>query len=130
MKGDFIMGKLREKMKMDLKLKGYSPKTQTAYLGYMKNFARYFGRSPAKMGEEEKRLASSRFCAPEDRILSLFGGFYYIFYRITWSKSDIMGAAQQPQSKDQAQAMSGNTGSCFRSRTAVNRIRKLGGITF
>ena len=55
MKGDFIMGKLREQMKMDLKLKGYSPKTQTAYLGYMKKFVRYFGRSPAKMGEEEIR---------------------------------------------------------------------------
>ena len=40
---------------MDLKLKGYSPKTQTAYLGYMKNFTRYFGRSPAKMGEKEIR---------------------------------------------------------------------------
>ena len=49
------MGKLREQMKMDLKLKGYSPKTQTAYLGYMKNFVRYFGRSPAKMGEAEIR---------------------------------------------------------------------------
>jgi len=55
MKGDFIMGKLREQMKMDLKLKGYSPKTQAAYLGYMKKFVRYFGRSPAKMGEEEIR---------------------------------------------------------------------------
>jgi len=49
------MGKLREQMKMDLKLKGYSPKTQVAYLGYMKNFVRYFGRSPAKMGEKEIR---------------------------------------------------------------------------
>lgn len=55
MKGDFIMGKLREQMKMDLKLKGYSSKTQAAYLGYMKKFVRYFGRSPAKMGEEEIR---------------------------------------------------------------------------
>ena len=42
-------------MKIDLKLKGYSPKTQAAYLGYMKNFARYFGRSPAKMGKAEIR---------------------------------------------------------------------------
>ena len=49
------MGKLREQMKMDLKLKGYSPKTQADYLGYIKNFVRYFGRSPAKMGEEEIR---------------------------------------------------------------------------
>jgi hypothetical protein len=45
------MGKLREQMKMDLKLNGYSPKTQAAYLGYMKNFV----RSPAKMGEKEIR---------------------------------------------------------------------------
>ena len=49
------MGKLREQMKMDLELKGYSPKTQAAYLGYMKKFVRYFGRSPAKMGEKEIR---------------------------------------------------------------------------
>ena len=42
-------------MKMDLKLKGYSPKTQAAYLGHMKNFTQYFGRSPAKMDEEEIR---------------------------------------------------------------------------
>jgi len=49
------MGKLREQMKIDLKLKGYSPKTQAAYLGYMKKFVRYFGRSPAKMGEKEIR---------------------------------------------------------------------------
>ena len=49
------MGKLREQMKMDLKLKGYSSKTQAAYLGYMKKFVRYFGRSPAKMGEKEIR---------------------------------------------------------------------------
>lgn len=41
MKGDFVMGKLREQMKIDLKLKGYSPKTQAAYLEYMENFARY-----------------------------------------------------------------------------------------
>ena len=49
------MSKLREQMKMDLELRGYSPKTRDAYIGYMKKFALYFRRSPEELGETEIR---------------------------------------------------------------------------
>jgi site-specific recombinase XerD len=44
---------LKEQMIMDLELKGYSPKTQTAYLRYMKDFTHHLGKSPEKMDEKE-----------------------------------------------------------------------------
>jgi len=49
------MGALKEKMKMDLELKGYSARTQGVYIGQVKKFAQYFGKSPAEMGETEIR---------------------------------------------------------------------------
>ena len=49
------MGKLREQMKADLTLKGYSEHTHEAYLRYLRGFAKHFMRSPAEMGEEEIR---------------------------------------------------------------------------
>lgn len=47
------MHHLKEEMIKNLQLKGFSPKTQTAYLQYMKDFTRYFGRSPVDMGKAE-----------------------------------------------------------------------------
>ena len=47
------MGKLREKMQMDMELKGYSPKTISCYLGSVCRFVRFFGKSPLKMGQKE-----------------------------------------------------------------------------
>jgi integrase/recombinase XerD len=47
------MSKLREKMKMDLELKGYASNTQTAYLKSVEKFALYHGRSPDLLGTDE-----------------------------------------------------------------------------
>jgi integrase/recombinase XerD len=49
------MGKLRDQMEMDMKLRRFSPKTISCYLGCMKNVAIHFGKSPAELGEEEIR---------------------------------------------------------------------------
>ncbi len=53
LKGDFIMGKLREQMKDDLELKGLSPHTQEIYLRQVKQFTHHYGRSPRQLGEKE-----------------------------------------------------------------------------
>jgi hypothetical protein len=45
------MGKLREQMKDDLVLRGFSVHTQRNYLRCVREFAKYFKRSPAEMGE-------------------------------------------------------------------------------
>lgn len=47
------MSELRCKMKADLELKGYSPKTLSSYIKRVEGFANYFGKSPDDLGEDE-----------------------------------------------------------------------------
>jgi integrase/recombinase XerD len=47
------MGKLQEQLKRDMALKRYSPRTSACYLAWVKDFVRYFGRSPNQLGTEE-----------------------------------------------------------------------------
>jgi len=49
------MGKLRDRMEMDMKLRGLSPRTISCYLACMKNIAMHFDKSPAELGNEEIR---------------------------------------------------------------------------
>ena len=47
------MGKLRDRMLVDLQLRGATPRTQKTYLREAGNFAKYFNRSPEELGEDE-----------------------------------------------------------------------------
>lgn len=47
------MRQLRNQMKSDLELKGYSPKTVSSYIKQVEGFASFFGKSPDKLGEDE-----------------------------------------------------------------------------
>ena len=49
------MTPLRKRMTEDLQLKGYSPKTQLAYLQAVQKLARYYAKSPSAISEEELR---------------------------------------------------------------------------
>jgi len=49
------VGQLRDRMKTDLVIGGYSPSTQKIYLVYARKFAAHFMRSPAQMGADEIR---------------------------------------------------------------------------
>ena len=49
------MGKLRDQMEMDMRLKGMRPKTISAYVGCMKAVAVHFGKSPADLSDDEIR---------------------------------------------------------------------------
>lgn len=49
------MGKLRDQMGMDMRLKGMSPKTISCYLGCMKSVAKHFRKSPAELSDDEIR---------------------------------------------------------------------------
>ena len=44
---------LKQRMRDDLELRGFSPHTQKEYLMRVPHFARYFGKLPDKLGEEE-----------------------------------------------------------------------------
>lgn len=47
------MGKLRERMKRDMEIRGFSPNTQRAYLHQVKALTRYFGRPPDALTLED-----------------------------------------------------------------------------
>ena len=49
------MGKLRDRMEMDMKLRRLSPRTISCYLACMKKVAVHFGKSPADLRDEEIR---------------------------------------------------------------------------
>jgi site-specific recombinase XerD len=46
------MGVLQEKMRRDLRLRGFSTTTESSYLHYMRGYVRYFGVSPEKLNLE------------------------------------------------------------------------------
>ena len=49
------MTKLRSRMMQDLKLGGYSPRTQEHYLRSIAQFAKFHGKSPDRLGQSEVR---------------------------------------------------------------------------
>lgn len=49
------MSQLLEKMKMDLALRGYSPRTQKTYLKNVKQFSNHFAKPPEHLNEEDIR---------------------------------------------------------------------------
>ena len=49
------MSELREKMKMDMELRGYSPKTIKCYVSHVSNFAKFYNKSPELLEEKEIR---------------------------------------------------------------------------
>jgi len=49
------MGKLRDQMVMEMRLRNFSPHTIDAYVRHMRSFSKLFGKSPAGMGEREVR---------------------------------------------------------------------------
>ena len=49
------MTEMRRRMEEELRLRGYSPRTQKAYLVWVARFARHYRRPPEQMGEEQVR---------------------------------------------------------------------------
>ena len=47
------MGELRERMKRDMEIRGFSPHTRLAYLRRVAALARYLGRAPDEVGLDE-----------------------------------------------------------------------------
>jgi integrase/recombinase XerD len=53
--GGVAMTSLRQRMIEDMALRGFSPKTQEAYLRSVRQLAEYFNKSPVGVAEEDLR---------------------------------------------------------------------------
>lgn len=49
------MSELRERLKMDMELRGYSPGSIKTYTNHVSNFAKFYNKSPEFLGEKEIR---------------------------------------------------------------------------
>lgn len=90
------MGKLYDKMKMNMDLKGYSERTKSCYLTCMKQFVLHYGMSPEEMGDEEIRKYLHYLTAEKKASQSLVSQNYSalkFFYEKTlhrvWNESKI-----------------------------------------
>jgi len=94
------MGKLHDRMKGDLLLKGYSPHTQSAYLRCARHFTSHYMRSPEEMGEEEIRgfllhLVRDRKASPAT--LSMYVNALKFLYNITLKRPETVKEIPHPK---------------------------------
>jgi site-specific recombinase XerD len=97
------MSELRNKMKMDMELKGYSPKTIKNYIYNVSNFAKFYNKSPELLEEKEIRNYL-HYCIMEKKLSE--GTVNYInagikfFYTKTLNRSwniDIIPRIKEPR---------------------------------
>ncbi len=83
------MTPLRQRMVEDMKVRNFSPKTQTAYVAQVARFAKYFGKSPELLGPEEIRAYLIHLINHKHVSWSLFNQTTCAFrflYRVTLRK--------------------------------------------
>lgn len=94
------MGKLQDQMKADLLLRRYSPHTTRAYLRCIRDFAKYFMRPPAEMGETEVRqfllyLTQERKVSPG--LQTMYVSALKFLYRITLRQPGVVEHLPYPK---------------------------------
>ena len=99
------MTSLRQRMVEDMQVRRLSPFTQRTYVETVARFARYFGRSPDRLGPEQIRayqvyLATERRLATSSLLVAVSA--LRFLYRVTlqkrWSFDDVLPAPKKPQS--------------------------------
>ena len=99
------MTSLRQRMLEDMQVRRLSPCTQRVYVATVARFARYFGRSPARLGPEQIRayqvyLTNERRLAPSSLLTAVSA--LRFFYRVTlqkrWTIDDAIPTPKMPRS--------------------------------
>ena len=99
------MASLRQRMLEDMQVRRLSPCTQRTYVETVARFARYFERSPARLGPEEIRayqvyLTTERRLAPSSLVVAVSA--LRFLYRVTlqkrWAIDDVIPAPKKPRS--------------------------------
>src|SRR5580658_377939 len=89
------MGRLRDRMREDLELRGSSPATVSTYLRCVQKFAEHSGRSPTLTGSEEIRkfmLHLVREKKARPRTVNVYAGAIKFLYGVTLGRPQEAGA--------------------------------------
>ncbi len=94
------MGDLKDRMEADLRLLNLGAGTQKAYLRYAYNFAKYFMKSPADMGQEEVReyllhLIDERKLQPST--VKVHAAALKLLYDVTLKRPDVVQSVRMPR---------------------------------
>ena len=99
------MTSLRQRMLEDMKVRRLSPFTQRTYVETVARFARYFDRSPERLGPEQIRayqvyLATERRLATSSLLVAVAAlrFLYRVTLRKRWPFDDVIPAPKKPQS--------------------------------
>jgi integrase/recombinase XerD len=93
------MGKLREKMAEDLRLRGCAPSTCESYLGCVRAFAVYHRRSPEQLGEPEIRafLLYLQGKKSSASTLNVYACALKFLYRVTLGRAELAEKIPHPK---------------------------------
>jgi integrase/recombinase XerD len=96
------MGKLRDKMKEDLELRGARPNTIASYLGCAMRFTKHYGRSPEAMGAPEIRqfllhLRREKKACPST--VNVYGAALQFLYGVTLRRPQECGRSPRSAEK-------------------------------
>ena len=96
------MGKLRDRMLVDLQLSGAKPRTQKTHLREAENSAKYFNKSPEELGEDE--LKEYMLYLMKERHLSEGTFRFYVaalkfLYRTTLKREWVVEKIRYPRAK-------------------------------
>jgi len=103
------MGKLHDQMKEDLLLKAYSPHTQRAYLGCVRQFVRHYMRSPQRDGEQEVRdfllhLVRDRNASPATQ--DMYVSALKFLYVVTLKRPEVVKTSPIPNGRKPSRSFS------------------------
>src|SRR5262249_30575355 len=99
------MGKLRDRMEQDLKLKGVSPATIRNYLLYCRKFAAFFMRSPEELGAADVRAFLMHQIEVEQLAYASYRQVYAalkFLYSVTLGRPDEVGRIPFPKRRSPA----------------------------
>jgi len=80
------MSELRNKMKIDMELRGYSPKTINNYINHVSRFAKHYNKSPELLGEQEIR-DYLHYCITERKLSEGSVNYIYSSLRFLFEKT-------------------------------------------
>jgi len=94
------MGQLRDRMLVDLQLRGFSKATQKDYLLRVRHLAKHYGRSPARLGEREVRaylrhVVQVRKLAPTSH--RMYVAALKFFYKVTLRRPEVVASIPYPK---------------------------------